>query len=209
MQGHNQQVVLPGFDVSRETTARLAILTGLVEEWTRKINLVSASSISDMAVRHVQDSAQLMCFAPATARRWADLGSGGGFPGLVIAIVAHELRPQLAVTLVESDQRKATFLRVAAREVGVAVHIIADRIERIPPLRCDVLSARALAPLKDLLEFAERHLEPSGCAIFPKGRRAEAEIAKARKGWNFDMTSTPSQTDADAVILSIRGIHRA
>lgn len=209
MQGADQAEFFRGLDVSRETSTRLDSFATLVRAWTRKINLVSAASLPDIVSRHFQDSAQLLSFAPLAARHWADLGSGGGFPGVVIAILAQELRPELRVTLVESDQRKAAFLRVAARETGVAVNIIADRIESIAPLGCDVVSARALAPLTDLLGFAAYHLHPDGCAIFPKGRRANDEIDASRRIWTFDMNATPSETDPEAVILTIRDIRRA
>lgn len=192
--------------VSRETEAQLAAFTALVARWTPRINLISPASLPEIDTRHILDSAQLLAFAPPHWSHWADLGSGGGFPGLVIAILARETQPVARITLVESDQRKATFLRTAIRELSLAAEVHAARAETIAPLAADVLTARALAPLPALLPLALRHLAPGGRALFPKGRRAADEIAEARRTWRFDLTSHPSRTDPEARILQIEGI---
>ncbi len=155
--------------VSRETMARLDAYAGLLEKWTPAINLVSKASLRDLWTRHFLDSAQILGLAKTRIGRWVDLGAGGGFPGMVCAIMAAECAPDLRFTFVESDSRKATFLRTVSRETSVPVEIIDERIENIAPLKADVLSARALAPLKVLLEHAERHLAANGQALFPKG----------------------------------------
>lgn len=195
-------------DVSRETFDRLERLVALLKKWNPAINLVARSTLDDVWQRHIVDSAQIFGLAPTGATHWADLGSGGGFPGLVIAILASQLRPDLRVTLVESDKRKAAFLRTAAQELGVEAKVIASRIEEVPPLRADVLSARALASLTVLLGFAERHLLPSGTALFPKGARHAQEVSEALAMWRFDVQNIPSLTDPEAVILQIRGLAR-
>jgi 16S rRNA (guanine527-N7)-methyltransferase len=200
---------LLGRDVSRETMAKLAELEGLVQRWSPVINLVSRSSLADLWGRHIADSAQLMGFCPPQARFWADVGSGGGFPGLVVAILAAEERPDLRFALVESDQRKATFLRQAASGLNLPVEVIAERVESLADLGADVLSARALAPLTDLLGLAASHLARNGVAIFPKGRQHFAEIADAQKSWLFDVERYPSLSDGAAAILVIRNIRRA
>lgn len=200
--------VAPGVDVSRETAERLACYAALLRKWNRAINLVSPTSLDAVWTRHFADSAQLFDLAPSAARSWADLGSGGGFPGLVIAILAAERRPGLHVTLIESDRRKATFLQTVARETGLDVDIRAARIEEVPPLGADVLSARALAPLTVLLAHAERHLGPGGVALFPKGARHRDETAEALASWRFEVQTQPSRTEAGAVILKIGGITR-
>ncbi len=194
-------------DVSRETLQRLEVYADLLERWTNKINLIAPSTLDTLWSRHFQDSAQVLKIAP-NGVRWADLGSGGGFPGAVVAILASELRPSLQVTMVESDQRKAAFLRSVLRETGVTGHVIADRAEMVEPLAADILSARALAPLSTLLGYAERHLAVGGRALFPKGKKAEAEVAEALEHWRFDCERYSSKTDAEAVILSIGDIQR-
>ncbi|WP_239995000.1 16S rRNA (guanine(527)-N(7))-methyltransferase RsmG [Rhodosalinus sediminis] len=192
-------------DVSRETRERLETLLALVGKWTRRINLVAPSTVEDAWRRHILDSIQVHQAAPA-AQHWADLGTGGGFPGLVVAVLETERTTPAKVTLVESDRRKCTFLRTALRETGAQARVIDARIEHVPPLGADVLSARALAPLGTLLGFAHRHLAPGGTALFPKGARWREEIAAAERDWTFSAEPIPSITDPDAVLLRIGGI---
>ncbi len=198
-----------GFNVSRETSQALDELESLVSKWTPSINLVAKSTVSDLRNRHILDSAQLFPLAPAAATHWLDLGSGGGFPGLVIAILAREHLPAMVVSLVESDLRKATFLREAVRILGVSAEIRSERIESLAPQAADVVSARALAPLNLLLDYAARHIHPDGLALFPKGERFEAEIVAARTNWKFQVDSLPSLSDSRAAVLMIRNIQRA
>lgn len=195
-----------GVDVSRETSDRLEAFAALVAKWTPKINLIAPGTVAEIESRHIEDSAQLYALAPPGFRHWADLGSGGGFPGIVIAILAAEHDPTACVTLVESDQRKATFLRTALRELGLSATVASDRIEALAPLQADVVSARALGPLPTLLGLVARHLAPEGRAILPKGRGAAAEVAAARASWRFDLAETPSKTDPEARILRIERI---
>lgn len=195
-------------DVSRETLDRLTAYEALLRKWNVAINLVSPQTLSQVWTRHFLDSAQIFALGPDTARTWADLGSGGGFPGLVIAVLAAEKRPDLAVTLVESDRRKSAFLITAARELGLSVAVKSERIEALAPLQADILSARALAPLTDLLGFAERHLAPGGICLFPKGARWREELAPARERWSFQLDPHPSETESEAVILQIDGVKR-
>lgn len=198
---------LDRFHVSRETSERLETYAALLERWTKRINLISPRTLPDLWTRHFLDSAQLLSVAPKGAQSWADLGSGAGFPGAVVAILTRGA-PGPKVTLVESDQRKAAFLRSVARETGVGFDIISKRIEDIDPLRADIVSARALAPLDTLLGYAERHLAPGGRALFPKGQKAGHEVAEALEHWRIDCESHPSETDPEAVILSIGDIKR-
>lgn len=198
-----------GASVSRETFAALQQFDQLVRRWTEAVNLVSKATLPDLWQRHIVDSAQLFAFCPQDARSWLDIGSGGGFPGLVVAILAREKLPELRVTLAESDQRKATFLRQAAMALGLDVPVRSVRIESLEPANADVLSARALAPLPDLLRHAERHLQANGVALFPKGARFADEIADARQSWTFDVEAHPSLSEPEAAILEIRKIHRA
>ncbi|MGV6810820.1 MAG: 16S rRNA (guanine(527)-N(7))-methyltransferase RsmG [Brevirhabdus sp.] len=194
-------------DVSRETQERLETYINLLRKWNPAINLVSRSTLEEAWTRHIVDSAQLMELAPVGAD-WADLGSGGGFPGMVCAIIGAETRPETRFMLVESDQRKSTFLRNVSRETGVKVDVIAKRIESVDPLRADILSARALAPLDRLLQFAERHLSKNGTCLFPKGENWRREVDEALERWAFESVETSSRTDPDSMILSIKDIAR-
>ena len=194
-------------DVSRETMARLEGYAATLVKWNPRINLVAPASVDTLWTRHILDSVQVFSCIDVKAGHWADLGSGGGFPGLVVAILAAEKAPQLRVTLVESDQRKATFLRTVLRETGVTAEVRSDRIEALAPLDAQILSARALAPLPKLLEFAARHLAKDGVALFQKGANWQKEIAAAQELWQFDVTTRGSLTEAEAVILKIGAVH--
>ena len=197
-----------GLDVSRETIERLEKYLALLEKWNPAINLVSKSTLKDAWSRHFIDSAQIFKHAPNDWLHWADFGSGGGFPGAVIAILANELRPDASVTLVESDQRKATFLRSVFREAGVSGTVVAKRVEAIEPLEADVISARALADLSDLLAFAEPHGAAGAVYLFPKGINWEKELTRAQESWSFNHTAITSETDPNATILKIKGLAR-
>lgn len=201
------QAIFDQLDVSRETFDRLKIYATLLEKWNPKINLVSKSSLADLWIRHILDSAQLFDAAPDDGH-WVDLGSGGGFPGLVIGCLAAERAPDMQITLIESDQRKSAFLRTVVREVGIRVNVIADRIENAEPQGADILSARALADLTKLLEFSERHQKPDGIALFPKGVRWEKEVTDALTRWSFEHEPIRSKTEPGAVILKIKGAVR-
>lgn len=193
-------------DVSRETRELLERYELLIQKWTRTINLVSSSTLHALRDRHILDSMQLW---ELTSRRgrWVDLGSGGGFPGLVIAVLARH-HDDLQVVLVEADQRKATFLRTALRELGLDAEVVAQRIEALPCLDADIISARALAPLTKLLTYTEQHRKSDGVALFPKGENADAEIAEALESWQFDCQKHASITDERSIILSIGEISR-
>jgi 16S rRNA (guanine527-N7)-methyltransferase len=204
-----EEVCIAGQNVSRETLQRLEEYEALVRHWTPAINLISKASIPTIWNRHIADSAQIFPLCPASASRWLDVGSGAGFPGLVVAILAKESRPDLEITLVEADARKATFLRHAAGRLGLSVDVVTDRIENLAPAQSDVVSARALAALPELLFIANHHLAPGGIAIFPKGARHAEEVAAARQGWSFDLESRASLSEPDAAILIIRNIKRA
>lgn len=197
------------FDVSRETMDRLEVYVSLLEKWNPKINLVANSTLSNTWHRHLADSAQIWALAPEGAKTWLDIGSGAGFPGLVIAAIAAEKAPDLAVRLVESDQRKCAFLRTVAREMGVSAKVITKRIEEYEPQNVDILSARALSSLIQLLEFAEKHRKSDGICLFPKGARVDSELTEASTCWHMSYETYPSVTDQEAVILRIGEFRRA
>ena len=197
-----------GAHVSRETLEKLRAYAELVRRWTPRINLVAASTLSDFWTRHIVDSMQLFENAERTATTWADLGSGGGLPGVVCAIMASEHMPACRFTLVESDKRKAAFLMVCQREFALNLSVQAGRAETVAPLAARVVSARALAPLPQLLPLVARHLGPDGHALLPKGKNHAAELEAARAEWHFNVTSHPSTTDGSARLLALRDIQR-
>jgi 16S rRNA (guanine527-N7)-methyltransferase len=190
--------------VSRETRERLNIYADLLRKWQRSINLVGPRTLDDLWNRHFTDSAQLLPLIPPSARVLVDFGSGAGFPGLVLAILGV---PQ--VHLIESDQRKSTFLREVARATGTPITIHAKRIEQVAPFPADVVSARALAPLGDLLGFAAPFLGPDTLCLFPKGQMAEDELTAASKIWNMNVDRIQSVTDPSATILRVSQVSRA
>ena len=194
-------------DVSRETSDKLTAFAALLEKWNAKINLISRSSVAEVWDRHILDSAQLFALAPGPGH-WVDLGSGGGFPGIVVAILSQGAGTPHSMTMVESDQRKAAFLRTAVRELGLTAKVISDRIEKVPPLGADILSARALADLGTLLTFAERHLRPGGVALFPKGENWRKEHETAQSLWSYTCEPITSRTNSAAAVLKIKDIAR-
>jgi 16S rRNA (guanine527-N7)-methyltransferase len=190
-----------GLDVSRETIDQLAALVETLVRWQKTINLVGRTTIPHVWGRHILDSAQLAPLIPAEAKSLADLGSGGGFPGLVLAA----LRPDLDMTLIEVDARKAAFLGEAARRMGLRKppRIVIGRIEAAPAAKADVVTARALAPLGQLLAWADRHRSDTAICLFHKGKGWQAELTEATKDWDITCQPLSSITDSDAVILRI------
>ncbi|MFN4056596.1 MAG: 16S rRNA (guanine(527)-N(7))-methyltransferase RsmG [Roseinatronobacter sp.] len=197
-------------DVSRETIERLQDYVELLLKWNAKINLIGPATSSDVWGRHINDSAQIFALSPPSVRHWVDLGSGGGLPGLVVAIIGQAQAPDARFTLIESDQRKAAFLLTVARTLHLdRVTVLPERIELAPPQGADIVSARALAPLPQLVAYVHRHLSQIGVALLPKGRSYETELAAARQDWHFDLTTHESQTDPMARVLEIKDISRA
>lgn len=191
--------------VSRETSERLQIYGDLLVRWNNHINLVAPGSLEDLQTRHIEDCLQVAQLTQAETGKWVDLGSGGGLPGLVLAIAKADT--DLSFTLVESDQRKAAFLRTVAREVGLPqVTVLSRRIEALPPLNADYVSARALAPLRQLMAYLHLHLAPTGTAFLLKGRQWQAEVEDAKGEWFFDYVAHPSRTQDGAATLEISGV---
>ena len=190
-----------GIDVSRETETRLEALVRTLIRWQKAINLVSRSSLEEVWTRHILDSAQLVPLIPPAAKSLADLGSGGGFPGLVVAA----LRPDLEITLVDSDSRKVAYLAEAARQMELprAPRTRLGRIEAILPVGADVIAARALAPLSQLLVWANRHRGERAICLFHKGKGWREELTAAHKDWEIEAEPFPSVTDRDAILLRI------
>src|SRR3989338_952458 len=190
--------------VSRETMERLGRYESLLIKWQKSINLVSAGTLPQLWRRHMLDSAQLAALAPEDARRWADLGSGGGFPGLVVAILLAG-RPGFEMHLVESDQRKCIFMREVARATEAPATIHNCRIEDFAAGQgvFDVVSARALAPLDRLLGWAAPLFGPPTGGVFLKGQGVQDELTLARKSWIFEADLHPSQSDPAGSVLML------
>jgi len=184
-------------DVSRETLERLAAYVALLTKWNAKINLVGPATLPDVWRRHILDSAQIH-EQVAGVGVLVDLGSGAGLPGLILAILGGP-----AVHLIEADARKCAFLHEAARVTGTAVTIHNKRIEAAPSIEADIVTARALAPLAQLLDHAVRFLKPAGKCVFLKGARRADELTEARKTWHMSVTERPSRSDPSGVILEV------
>ncbi len=181
-----------------ETRDRLRAYVDLLLRWNARINLIGRATEDEVWTRHIDDSLQLAPLLPAGAIALADLGSGAGFPGLVLSIAGG-----LPVTLIESDRRKASFLAEAARLTAAPATIAAHRVEDVPPLSTRLITARAFAPLPKLLPLAARHLAPGGVLLLPKGARSEDELTAAAAGWHMRVERFPSRTAPDATILRI------
>jgi 16S rRNA (guanine527-N7)-methyltransferase len=198
-----RDAALAAFDVSRETSARLAVLAAELERWQAIKNLVGPATVKQVWTRHIADSLQLLDLAEG-AQIWLDLGSGAGFPGLVVAIAGQERG--LTVHLVESNARKCAFLRHVARLTGAPATVHENRLQAVIPSfagATDIVSARALASLPELLAWTEPLLTTGTVGLFPKGRDAAAELTEAAKLWRFDVKILPSRTDSEARILRI------
>ena len=188
-------------NVPRETLDRLRAYADLLATWNKKLNLVGRSTEPDIWQRHMLDSAQLFPLIPPGTQSLLDLGSGAGFPGLVLAIMGVP-----GVHLVESDQRKCAFLREAARVAKVAVTVHAKRIDDLESRKFDVVTARALAPIAELLAWSERFLGQNSRCIFLKGQNVEVELTDAYKRWRITTDQRPSRTDPRGSIVCIHEV---
>lgn len=191
------------FDVSRETMARLDSFAALLREENERQNLVSRTSLDQLWLRHIADSAQLLRFAPSPQASWVDLGTGAGFPGLIVALLHGG-----PVTLVEERRRRADFLRRAAQALGIAPEILGCRAERVTGRQFDVISARAFAPLQRLLELGTAFSTTNSVWVLPKGRNAQSELEALDASWQGEFGLEPSLTDPHAQIIVARGVRR-
>ena len=178
---------------------------GLLRKWNARINLVAPREIDQFWRRHAYDSWQLNTYLPAKWDRLIDLGSGGGFPGLSLGIFAKQ-RGAGQVHLVESVGKKTNFLKTVARELSLPVTVHTARVENLDPLKADVLTARAFAPLPRLFAYAHPHLTDGATLLLPKGETADKELESAAEGWRFDVESFKSETDDAAAILRITNL---
>jgi len=201
-----QDQIAERLGVSRETIEKLSTYEQLVQKWNPAINLVAKSTLDSIWERHFADSADVWVYAKPKTGRWLDIGSGGGFPGLIIAIIAAEKAPDLKVTCIESDIRKCEFMRTVTRATGLSVNILSRRIEEAPAQGADFISARALAPLPKLLGFVHKHLAANGVAFLHKGANWEPEIEDAKSLWSFDVETQAGIFNNASKILKIGNI---
>jgi 16S rRNA (guanine527-N7)-methyltransferase len=196
------------FGVPRETVEKLEVYAALLSQWQKAVNLVSPATLNETWHRHFADSAQLFGLVSAP-KSWVDLGSGAGFPGLVIAILMAN-HHNCVVHLIESNGRKCAFLAEVSRQTGVRVQIHEGRIENIVKSgaigAADVVSSRALAPLDRLLGLAHGFFGSGTSGLFLKGREASAEVDEASAQWRFDHRTVPSRTNADGCIVEVRNL---
>ena len=185
-------------NVSRETMDRLAAYVALVEKWQKRVNLVSASTLPDIWLRHIWDSAQLALLIPPATGRILDVGSGAGFPGLVLAALCDA-----ECHLVESDQKKAVFLQTVIRETGIRAIIHNARVESLPPYQPDIITARALAPLDRLLDLLSAQMRPGTRCLFLKGAQAEAELGALADRSDIAHRLHPSLTNPQAFVIDL------
>lgn len=205
--------------VSRETLERLSALIDFLKKWQRKINLIGPGTLPDIWRRHVFDSAQLLPLIEDYARRrrlaeqgqplvLVDLGSGAGFPGLVLAIMADGAGLPLDVHLIESNGRKCVYLQEAARHVGVEISVHGDRVEQMEPFPAHIITARACAPLDRLLGYAEGFWGPSTEALFLKGQHIEKERVQATISWGMVAKTVPSRSDPAGAVLWVTELRK-
>ena len=204
-EGEASSLIEREFDVSRETMERLDAFVALLRDENARQNLVSKATLDAVWTRHILDSAQLLHWAPAPSASWIDLGTGAGFPGLIVAALHKG-----PVVLVEERKLRIEFLHRAADVLGIAnrTEIIGTKVERVPRRTCDVISARAFAPLPKLFDLATRFSTQKTLFVLPKGRNARAELEAAKSSWQGEFRLEPSMTDAEASILLARGVKR-
>ena len=196
-----QEKFLAAYAVPHETIHRLSVYEKLLIEWNEKFNLVSASTLPQIWSRHFFDSAQLLEYIPQSAKSLADMGAGAGFPGLVLAIMAQDLGRDLHITEIESTGKKADFLQAVVDELKLNVTIRRDRVENIRDLKPDVVTARALKALPELLKYANYLVHKDTLCLFPKGKNAVEELTEAKKCWTFTVDIHPSRSDDSGSIL--------
>ena len=185
--------------VSRETVEKIRVYESLIQKWQPKINLVSRNTMNELWSRHFLDSWQLVQHIRPTDKILVDLGSGGGFPAIILAIITD-----LEVHMVESDRRKSLFLKEVVRTLGLNAHVHNDRIENIESLQADIVTSRALAPLTDLLKYAQNLMKNDGICIFPKGKRFKEELTDANYVWHIIGEEFKSIVSDDSWIFVVK-----
>ena len=199
----NQQEFQKLTGVSRETLDKFSTYVALLEKWQKAINLVSKKSLMDVWERHVLDSYQILKFAPKDNGVWIDMGSGAGFPALIVAMAGD-----FEVHVIESDHRKCQFMRDVSRETSTPITIHTKRIDAVEPFPAAVISARALASLEKLLEFSTNFATPDTVYIYLKGQDVDAELTQAAKCWSMETIKHQSLSSSEGSVLELRNVSR-
>ena len=194
-------------DLDGDTEAALKRFQCLVLRWSESINLVSSPDRQHIWNRHILDSVQMFHVKQNWGPVYLDVGSGGGFPVVPLAVLLRANGGDTRVISVESDLRKAAFLRAASRELGLCIEVIAKRVEDIAPLGANTITARAVSNLSTLLAMVQGHLAHGGTALFPKGQSWQKEVLEARANWSFDLREHTSMTHGDSRILEVSNLH--
>jgi len=200
--------ILKEYNVSRETILSLEKFQNMVLEWNNCFNLISKSSAENIWERHILDSLQLCAFISKKNRILYDLGSGAGFPAIVLAIVGKQLFPELKISLIESISKKVKFLNEVKKELELNVNIIHDRIENLKLPQADIITSRALASLEKLLNYTEPFCKKQTTLIFPKGEKWQEEVREAEEKWLFNIDTYQSKTNENSRILKINNVRR-
>lgn len=194
------------YNVSRETLDKLKVYEGSLVQWQEKLNLVSNSSLVNAWERHFIDSIQLYQYIPENAKSLYDLGSGAGFPGMVLAIMAEGRTPSLNVSLVESISKKTLYLNEVKDITSAKVNVVNKRLEELPSEKIDIITSRALTALNKLFEYSFRFCHENTVLIFPKGKKHLEEIKEAKKDWLFDVSIHKSDTSDEAAVLIVKNL---
>jgi len=201
-----KQIFEDNFSVPHETIHSLSTYEKMLVEWNEKFNLVAASTLPHIWSRHFLDSAQLMQFIPDRAKILADMGAGAGFPGLVLGIMAKGTQRDLTIHAIESTGKKADFLQSVVDELRLNVVVRRARVENIRDLKADVITARALKALPELLKYANYLIQKETICLFPKGKNVAEELTQAQKYWTFDSEIHPSRSDDSGSVLVLTGL---
>ncbi len=196
------------YNVSRETFLKLKEYQSMLNDWQQRFNLVSSSSLSDAWNRHFLDSAQLFEFIPDISKKLYDFGSGAGFPGMVLAVLAKEKMPNLKVALIESINKKTVYLNAVKDKLGVDVDVLNCRIESMPDDTVDVITSRAMTSLTDLLKYSFKFCSKETVCIFPKGKKYKEELIEAHKSWKFKCDIVSSKQSDEGKILIITNLSK-
>ncbi|WP_417586770.1 16S rRNA (guanine(527)-N(7))-methyltransferase RsmG [Pararhodobacter oceanensis] len=208
MQQRNDLEACVGANVSRETLDALVDYSENLIKWSGKINLIAPSTMTELWTRHICDSAQVLRLAPDGPAQWADLGSGGGLPGIVVAILLKDASPGARTQLIESDKRKAAFLKLMIERHALNANVVVERIEKAPSAKADIVTARALAPLDLLLTYVAQHMQPMGTALLFKGRNFQAELDQASLAWQFNVEVETSRVDPESRVLRLSRLRK-